>query len=543
MTQSFDYIIVGAGSAGCVLANRLSANPNHSVCLLEAGPEDRNPLIHMPFGVLAIIRSKLLNWGFWTEPQARLGNRKLYWPRGRMLGGSSSLNAQVYIRGHQSDYDDWLQAGNPGWGWKQLLPLFRSVEDNERGASEYHGMGGPLRVSDSRSRNEMCAAFVKAAQQAGYPLNEDFNGASQDGFGFYQVTQKDGRRWSSADAFLAPVRHRSNLTVISEARATRILFDGRKAVGLAYHHKGSECQLQARREVILAGGAVNSPHLLMLSGIGPRAELEHHGIPVVHDLPGVGRNLQDHLDIGLVCRSPSRKSYGLSFTLLLRLFGALYDYFVHKRGMLTSNVAESGGFLRTRPDLDRPDVQFHFLPGMVKDHGQSLVFGHGYTCHVCCLRPRSAGRIGLKSANPLDDPLIDPAYLDDEEDLETLVAGCEAANKILAAPAFDAYRGTPLIPAQAVVSKEEIRAAVRAHAESVYHPVGSCRMGIDPQGVVDPQLQVHGIEGLRVADASIMPTLIGGNTNAPSIMIGEKAARMILATAEDVAPTAAVRAA
>lgn len=529
MTQTFDYIIVGAGSAGCVLANRLSANPNHSVCVIEAGPEDKNPLIHMPFGVLAIIRSKVLNWGFWTEPQPRLGSRRMYWPRGRMLGGSSSLNAQVYIRGHQSDYDDWQQAGNPGWDWKQLLPLFRSVEDNERGASEYHGMGGPLRVSDSRSRNELCAAFVQAAQQAGYPLNDDFNGANQDGFGFYQLTQKDGRRWSSADAFLAPVRHRTNLTVISDARATRILMDERRAVGLAYQQKGNDFELKARREVILAGGAVNSPHLLMLSGIGPRAELERHGIPVLHDLPGVGRNLQDHLDIGLVCRSPSRKSYGLSFTLLLRLFGALYDYFVRKTGMLTSNVAESGGFLRTRPGLDRPDVQFHFLPGMVKEHGQSLVFGHGYTCHVCCLRPRSAGRIGLKSANPLDDPLIDPAYLDEEEDLETLVAGCEAVNKILAAPAFDPYRGTPLIPPQAVVSKEEIRAAVRAHAESVYHPVGSCRMGIDPLAVVDPQLQVHGIEGLRVADASIMPTLIGGNTNAPSIMIGEKAARMILA--------------
>ncbi len=533
MTRTFDYIIVGAGSAGCVLANRLSENPAHTVCLLEAGPEDKNPLIHIPFGVLSVIRSKVLNWGFWTEPQPQLGQRKLYWPRGRVLGGSSSLNAQVYIRGHQSDYDEWQQAGNPGWAWKQLLPLFRAVEDNERGASEYHGIGGPLKVSDTRSRNEMCEAFVKAAHEVGYPLNEDFNGPSQDGFGFYQLTQKEGRRWSSADAFLKPVRHRPNLTVISEARATRILFEARRAVGLTYHNKGNDHELRAAREVILAGGAINSPHLLMLSGVGPRAELERHGVPVVHDLPGVGKNLQDHLDIGLVCRSPSRKSYGLSFTLLYRLIKGLYDYFVHKTGMLTTNVAESGGFLRTRPGLDRPDVQFHFLPGMVKEHGQSLVFGHGYTCHVCCLRPRSAGHIGLKSANPLDGPLIDPAYLSDEEDLDTLVAGCEAVNRILAAKAFDPYRGPPLIPPHPVTSKDEIREAIRAHAESVYHPVGSCRMGIDPMAVVDPQLQVHGLSGLRVVDASIMPSLVGGNTNAPSIMIGEKGARLILATLKE----------
>ncbi len=534
MTQAFDYIIVGAGSAGCVLANRLSENPAHQVCLVEAGPEDKNPLIHMPFGVLAIIRSKVLNWGFWTEPQPKLGNRKLYWPRGRMLGGSSSLNAQVYIRGHQADYDDWQQAGNPGWSWKDLLPLFRSLEDNERGASEHHGIGGPLRVSESRSRNEVCAALVQAAHECGYPLNDDFNGLDQEGFGFYQLTQKDGRRWSAASAFLQPARHRSNLRVLTEARVTRLLLEGKRVTGLTYQQGTQKHELRAAREVILAGGAVNSPHILLLSGIGPRAELERHGIPVQHELSGVGQNLLDHLDLAIVSRSSSRKSYGLSFTLFFRLFKALYDYFVRKTGVLTSNVAESGGFLRTRPGLDRPDVQFHFLPGMVKEHGQSLVFGHGYTCHVCVLRPKSAGRIGLKSANPLDDPLIDPNYLAEEEDLETLVAGCEIVNRITAAKAFDAYRGAPLIPEGALTTKQEIREAIRNHAETVYHPVGSCRMGIDPKAVVDPQLRVHGLEGLRVADASIMPTLIGGNTNATSIMIGEKAARMILAAAVEV---------
>lgn len=534
MTQTFDYIIVGAGSAGCVLANRLSENPAHQVCLIEAGPEDKNPLIHMPFGVLAIIRSKVLNWGFWTEPQPKLGNRKLYWPRGRMLGGSSSLNAQVYIRGHQADYDDWQQAGNPGWAWKDLLPVFRSLEDNERGASEHHGIGGPLCVSESRSRNGLCAALVKAAHECGYPLNDDFNGQDQEGFGFFQLTQKDGRRWSSAAAFLAPVRHRSNLTVLTEARVTRLLLDGKRVTGLTYRQGTQNREVRATRETILAGGAVNSPHVLLLSGIGPRAELERHGIPVLHELQGVGQNLLDHLDLAIVSRSPSRKSYGLSFTLFFRLFKGLYDYFVNKTGMLTSNVAETGGFLRTRPGLDRPDVQFHFLPGMVKEHGQSLVFGHGYTCHVCVLRPKSAGRIGLKSANPLDDPLIDPNYLAEEEDLETLVAGCEIVNRITAAKAFDPYRGAPLIPEGPLTKKKEIREAIRNHAETVYHPVGSCRMGIDPKAVVDPQLRVHGLEGLRVADASIMPTLIGGNTNATSIMIGEKAARMILAAAVEV---------
>jgi choline dehydrogenase-like flavoprotein len=543
MSEAFDYIIVGAGSAGCVLANRLSENTAHRVCLIEAGPEDRNPLIHMPFGVLAIVRSTVLNWGFWTEPQPRLGNRKLYWPRGRMLGGSSSLNAQVYIRGHRTDYDDWENLGNRGWGWKDLLPLFKSQEDNERGTSEFHGIGGPLRVSESRSHNEICAALVRAAQECGYPLNDDFNGPEQDGFGFYQVTQKDGRRWSSADAFLKPVLHRPNLSVVTDARVTRLLLEGRRVTGLQYCKANEDVELHVEREVILAGGVVNSPHLLLLSGIGPRDELEKHGIAVVHELPGVGCNLLDHLDIALVSRSPSRRSYGLSFTLLLRFFKGLYDYFVRKTGMLTSNVAESGGFLRTQPGLTRPDIQIHFLPGMVKEHGQSLVFGHGYTCHVCVLRPRSAGRIGLKSASPLDDPLIDPNYLASDEDLDTLVEGFEIVRRIVAARAFDPYRGEPLIPARLPATRDEAREMIRQHAETVYHPVGSCRMGTDALAVVDPQLRVHGLQGLRVADASIMPTLIGGNTNATSIMIGEKAARMILAAAAEDAPSAAARAA
>jgi choline dehydrogenase len=536
MTQ-YDYIIVGAGSAGCVLANRLSADSKNQVCLLEAGPPDSNPLVRIPFGILFMMMSRSMNWRYFTEPQQHLNGRRMYWPRGKTLGGCSSSNAMVYTRGHAKDYDDWAQLGNDGWRYADLLPLFKSSQNQERGASAYHGVAGPLNVADQRSPNRLSAVYVQAAQAAGYSLNNDFNAASQEGVGLYQLTQKNGERWSVARGYLAPVQNRPNLTVITNARSSKILLDGKRARGVAYTKGGKSFDIEAKREVILSGGAINSPQLLMLSGIGPEAELQKHGIAVQHALPGVGQNLQDHLDVLVVQECSKPVSLGISWRTALWQGKHLLDYIFRRKGPLTSNGAEGGGFVKSDPSQAIPDLQFHFTPVHLDDHARNLsraaftMLGHGYSLHVCDLRPKSRGHIGLVSADPAANALVEPNYLSDPADMETLVKGVKAARKVLAAKEFDPYRGAEIFPGSAVQSDAQIQQFIREKAGTIYHPVGTCKMGHDPLAVVDARLKVHGMQNLRVVDASIMPTLIGGNTNSPTVVIAEKAAMMILADA------------
>ena len=534
---TYDYIIVGAGSAGCVLANRLSADPATKICLLEAGPEDRSPFIHMPIGIIWLMMSGKLNWKYYTQPQPNLNNRRLYWPRGKMLGGSSSSNAMCYTRGHPSDYDQWAALGNRGWGYADLLPLFKRSQNQERGASEYHGVGGPLNVADLRSPNLLGRVFVEAGVQAGFPRTDDFNGAEQEGIAPYQVTQKNGERWSVARAYLRPAMGRPNLTVITDARATRVLVEGQRATGVTYLKSGQEVEIHAAREVILSGGAINSPQLLLLSGIGPRDELAKLGIAVRHHLPGVGKNLQDHLDVLIVHKCTKPVSLGISLRNLHHQIKYLVDYLRSRRGPLTTNGAEAGGFVKSDAGQPIPDLQLHFTPvhldGHARDraHAAATMLGHGFALHVCQLRPKSRGQITLGSADPTADAVIEPNYLSAPDDMEAMVSGVKLARRVLAAPAFDEYRGEEMHPGKDVQTDDQIREFVRRKAETIYHPVGTCKMGHDPMAVVDDRLKVHGIEGLRVIDASIMPTLIGGNTNAPTVVIAEKAADMILAEA------------
>lgn len=522
----YDYVIVGGGSAGCVLAHRLSEDPEITVCLLEAGPVDKSPLVRIPLGMAALLRSPGLNWAFRTEPQPGLGGRRGYQPRGKVLGGSSAINAMVYIRGHRSDYDGWAEAGNNGWSFDEVLPYFKRAENQERGADAFHGTGGPLNVADLRSPHAICDDFIAAGEEQGHKHNNDFNGAEMEGVGYFQVTQQAGDRCSAARAYLEPVADRPNLTVITDAYATRIDMDGKRAVGVRYRKDNRSHHVGARKEVILSAGALQSPQLLMLSGIGPRDELDQHGIPVCHELAGVGANLQDHIDYVTAVKSPSKDPMGVSLSGGWQMLQALRSYRRFRTGKLTSNVAEAGGFLRSDPGLEAPDLQLHFAVAILDDHGRKIHSGHGYSCHVCLLTPKSRGRVGLHSANPMAAPRIDPAFFSDEEDLERLVKGFRLMQEILNAPAMAKHRGRDLYTAQ-VRTDEQIRSALRERADTVYHPVGTCRMGWDGDAVVDDALRVHGVEGLRVVDASIMPTVVRGNTNAPTIMIGEKAAEMI----------------
>jgi choline dehydrogenase-like flavoprotein len=526
--ESVDYLVVGGGSAGCVLAARLSEDPAVQVALLEAGPTDTSVLIHCPAGLALLARTGQANWAFETEPQAGLNGRRGYQPRGKVLGGSSSINAMIYTRGHRSDYDRWAAEGNSGWSWDEVLPYFRRAEHNERGADAFHGADGPLNVMDLRSPHRFGPVFVQAGQQAGYSDNRDFNGATQDGVGLYQVTHRNGERFSAARAYLAPNRARPNLRVITSAHATRVLFEGRRAVGVAYRQGGVEHVLRARAEVILSAGALLSPQLLMLSGIGPAAELQAHGIPVVHDLPGVGGNLQDHVDVTQVVDAPHLTDlFGLSARGVANAVKGILEWRRHRTGPMTTNFAEAGGFIRSAPQEPVPDLQLHFVIGKLVDHGRKTVFGHGYSCHVCLLRPRSRGSVTLRSADPLAPPRIDPQFLSDPDDVQRLVRGFRAMRDILAQPALAGYRGRELPDSAAATTDAQIEAYIRAHADTIYHPVGTCRMGSGPLAVVDAQLRVRGVQGLRVVDASIMPSIVGGNTNAPTIMIGEKAADLV----------------
>ncbi|TCW67545.1 MULTISPECIES: choline dehydrogenase [Burkholderia] len=527
MSKTFDYIVVGGGSGGSVVAGRLTEDPAVTVCVLEAGGRGDGTLVNVPTGAVAMMPTRINNWAFDTVPQPGLGGRIGYQPRGKVLGGSSAINAMVYIRGHRVDYDGWAALGNEGWGYDDVLPYFRLSEHNERFDDAWHGRDGPLWVSDLRTGNPFHARYLEAAQQAGLPLTDDFNGAQQEGIGIYQVTQKHGERWSAARAYLLPhVGRRDNLTVETHAQVLRILFDGTRAIGVEVRQRGEVRTLRARREVVLAAGALQTPQLLMLSGVGPGRALQQQGIAVHADLPGVGRNLQDHPDFIFGYRTRSVDTMGVSVGGGLRMLRELARFRRERRGMLTSNFAEGGGFLKTRAELDAPDIQLHFVVALVDDHARKLHAGHGLSCHVCLLRPRSRGSVTLNSADPLAAPRIDPAFFDDPRDLDDMVAGFRLTRRLMEAPALAGWTTRDLFTAN-VDTDDEIRDVLRRRTDTVYHPVGTCRMGHDALAVVDPQLRVHGLQGLRIVDASVMPTLIGGNTNAPTIMIAEKAVDLI----------------
>ncbi|MFZ5733389.1 MAG: GMC family oxidoreductase [Pseudomonadota bacterium] len=532
MAEEFDFVVVGGGSGGSAVASRLSEDPQTRVALLEAGGTNDNWVVTTPGAIVLMVAGPVNNWRMETVPQKGLNGRIGYQPRGKGLGGSSAINAMVYIRGHKWDYDHWASLGNRGWSYDDVLPYFKRSEDNSEFDGAYHGKGGPLSVTRLQSDNPVNEIFLQAAREAQFPIRDDFNAEEQEGAGVYQVTQKNGERWSAARGYIHPhIGKRSNLKVETKAHATRILFEGKRAVGVEYR-QGKETRIvRARREIILAAGAFQTPQLLMLSGVGDAAALKDHGIASVHHLPGVGQNLQDHPDFIFGFRSDLPYFTGLTFPGIKRIFKGIGQYRRERRGPMTSNIAECGGFLKTRPDLDIPDIQLHFCMAVVDDHGRKRFYGNGFSCHVCLLRPKSRGSVWLKSADPMQLPMIDPNFFGDPDDLETMVAGYKTTRRILDAPALKAIETEDLFTAN-VRTDDDIRNAIRARADTVYHPVGSCKMGVnDPLAVVDPALKVYGIDGLRIADASIMPTLIGGNTNAPSIMIGEKAADMIKADA------------
>ncbi len=523
---AYDYVIVGAGSAGCVLANRLSARADVRVLLLEAGGTDWNPFIHMPAGISRLVDDQRVDWRYYTEPEPALDGRRLYWPRGRVLGGSSSINAMCYTRGHALDYDEWGAVAGREWSYAGVLPHFLRSEDQAHGPSEYHGAGGPLSVTDLKYRNPLSTVFVEAGTACGLARNTDFNGAEQAGVGFYQVTQRDGRRCSAAVAYLRPARARANLKIRTHCLASRIVFSGSRACAVEYLQDGIVQVARADREVLLAAGAIASPQLLMLSGIGPADDLRAMNIPVLADIPEVGRNLQDHLDFCTLNKCTRPVTY--DFSQWQEIIVAL-RYLMTRSGPGVSNVAEAGAFVRTAlaPDA-RPDVQLHFVPAQLDDHGRNRLDGYGFTVHACGLRPHSRGRVVLRSALPQDPPRLHANYLSDARDMDVLLEGIRVSREIIGSAPFAPFRGSEVFPGETATNRSDLEATVRRKAETIYHPAGTCRMGSDLKSVVDPELRVRAMSGLRVVDASVMPRLIGGNTNAPTIMIAEKAADRLL---------------
>ena len=528
--MTFDFVIVGGGSAGCVMAARLSEDPSVSVCLIEAGGQGRDLLIRAPALVAAMVsgRPRINNWAFRTEPQAGLNGRRGFQPRGKALGGSSAINAMLYVRGQPADYDTWADLGCDGWDWASVLPYFRKAEGNVRGADDLHGATGPLQVADQSEPRAITGAFIDAAGEHQLRPNPDFNGPSQEGAGYYQVTQfhdgpARGERCSAAAAYLGrEVRHRANLTILTKAQAQRVVVEDGRATGVDLRRQGRRQTIKARREVILSAGSFGSPQLLMLSGIGAGDALAAHGIAVKVDLPGVGQNLQDHLDYVLSYDSKRDDVIGLNPKGIFRLVRAGMRWRKDGSGMFATPFAEGGAFLKSDPSLDRPDLQLHFVVGIVDDHMRKIHFRYGYSCHVCLLRPKSRGSVGLRSARPEDAPRIDPQFLADRGDLETLMKGARQMEQILTAPPLAPWRGKRLYPHDG--SDAALEADIRKRADTIYHPVGTCKMGTDDMAVVDPAGRVHGVDGLRVVDASIMPRLVSGNTNAPTIMIAEKIA-------------------
>ena len=532
----YDFIVIGAGSAGCVLANRLSADPKRSVLLIEAGGPDRHPLVQLPMLMGKLMHSRIYNWSYETEPEPELDNRRIYWPRGKTLGGSSTINGMIYVRGNRHDYDRWAQMGSPGWSYAEILPYFRKSEGHAERRDSFHGAEGGLTVCRARGANPLFDVFVEAGRQAGYPLNDDFNGAEQGGFGRYDFTIRDGRRCSTSKAFLRPVLDRPNLKVETHALTERIVVENGRAAGIQFRQRGESRRAIASREVILSAGAINSPQILMLSGIGDADELAAHGIQSVHHLPGVGKNLQDHVDVCLVYEVV--KPITLYRDLRVdRLTGAIIRGFLFGKGVATTFPYEGGAFIRSRPGLEAPDIQAHFMPALEKTanlHWPKLFSrarigdNHGVTIRVGPVNPESRGAIALRSANPSDPPRIFANYLSTEFDRQTTLAGVKILRDVMSQRAFQGFIGEELAPGAKVRSDAELRQWLRQAGGTTLHPVGTCKMGPDPMAVVDSKLKVHGLDGLRVADASIMPIITSGNTNAPSIMIGEKAADLVI---------------